>query len=100
MAHKALTLSHAGEGPGLQVFPGSVPDMDCVSADGRTCKPCYWLCLMNRSITISCATSIAPHLKMCLLAAFGFCNLHIARCVVVTEHHVQLAANIILCEAC
>jgi hypothetical protein len=27
----AIANSHAGQGPGLQVFPGSVPDMDCVS---------------------------------------------------------------------
>jgi hypothetical protein len=28
----ARAVSLAGEGPGLQVFPGSIPDMDCVSA--------------------------------------------------------------------
>lgn len=27
----AKAISRAGQGPGLQVFPGSIPDVDCVS---------------------------------------------------------------------
>lgn len=27
----AGTISRAGQGPGLQVFPGSISDIDCVS---------------------------------------------------------------------